>query len=230
MPYRLRGWRTRKKVSQFVHLWARGVARIVNLRVRTYGSVPLDTSGLLVSNHLGYLDIVTHGSIFPLRFSPSTEAMKIPVIGTLIRLTNPVVVDRTSPASSKRTLRDYAKTMLKGMYMIVYPEGTSTDGKNGLSTFKSTSFEAAISGNLPVLPVLTRYIEPAGSPSVCWYGDMSFLPHFWQVLGVPTIEAELRFLPAIFSEGRSRKEFSSAVHDIMDREYHKLQKRGFSEE
>jgi lyso-ornithine lipid O-acyltransferase len=202
------------------------VARLINLRVTTYGKVPLDTSGLLVSNHLGYLDIVTHATIFSLRFSPSTEAMKIPVIGTLIQLTNPVVVDRTSPTSSKRTLRDYAKTMLKGMYMIVYPEGTSTDGKNGLRPFKSTSFEAAISGNLPVLPILTRYIEPPGRPTVCWYGDMSFLPHFWQVLGVPSIEAELHFLPPIFSEGRPRKEFSRVVHDIMEGEYRNLKKKG----
>jgi lyso-ornithine lipid O-acyltransferase len=184
--------------------------------------VPDKISGLVVSNHLGYIDIIAHGTIFPPRFTPSEEVMRMPILGMIIRSSNPVVVNRRSSAASKRSLRDFAKTMRRGMYLIVYPEGTSTDGKSGVLPFKSTSFEAATTTGLPILPVLTRYIEPEGQSSVCWYGDMTFMPHFWRVLALPSIEAELHFLPPVFPEGRSRKELSSAVHDIMSAGYRKI--------
>jgi 1-acyl-sn-glycerol-3-phosphate acyltransferase len=111
--------------------------------------------------------------------------------------------------------------MKRGMYLIVYPEGTSTDGKSGILPFKSTSFEAALVGNSPIIPVITRYNEVPGRPTVCWYGDMTLLPHVWQILRFPSIEAEVRFLDPIMPEGRPRKELASFVHDVMVREYSK---------
>ena len=224
IPFRFRGWKSRKDVSYFVRNWARGIARIVNLHVNTHGDIPYAAGGLVVSNHLGYIDIITHGAIFPPRYTPSTEVMKMPIIAPIIQSSNPVVVNRRSAAASKQALRDFAKTMRRGMYLIVYPEGTSTDGKGGILPFKSTPFEAAAAADIPVLPVLTRYMEKEGDPPVCWYGDMTFLPHFWRVLGLRSIEAELYFLPPVFPEGRSRKALSSAVHDIMEREWERIKK------
>ena len=111
------------------------------------------------------------------------------------------------------------------MYLIVYPEGTSTDGKSGIRPFKSTSFEAAMAGRVPVLPVLTRYREVPGRPTVCWYGDMTLLPHVWQVLGFPSIDVELKFLPPIIPDRAHRKELASSVHRIMSAEYEKMTAR-----
>jgi hypothetical protein len=72
-----------------------------------------------------------------------------------------------------------------------------------------------------VLPVITRYRQAPGEPTICWYGDMTLLPHVWQVLAFPSIEAEVRFLEPIFPDGRSRKELASFVHESMSREYAK---------
>ncbi len=219
-PYQfIGGWKGVKKISRFTWLWNRGIAKIVNLRVKISGDIPSAPGGLVVSNHMSYLDIITHGSILPLRYSPKSEIAKWPVLGWYLGLSHPIWVVRESKQLSKKTLRDYAKTIKHGMYLIVYPEGTTTDGKSGILPFKSTSFEAAITADTPILPVLTRYKQAAGAPTVCWYGDMMLLPHVWQVLGLPSIEAELRFLQPIFPEGRSRKELASFVHVVMAREY-----------
>ncbi|MGD2279072.1 MAG: lysophospholipid acyltransferase family protein [Candidatus Omnitrophota bacterium] len=224
VPYRFRGWQGRKKISYLLRLWAKGMAKIVNLKIHTYGDAHGATGGLVVSNHLSYIDIIAHGTVFPPRFTSTTEIAKWPVIGPVVDFSNPVVVDRNSPASSRKAFRDFAKTMKRGMYLIVYPEGTSTDGKNGILPFKSTSFEAATAGDMPVIPILTRYREAPGRTTVCWYGDMTFLPHVWEVLGYPSIDSELHFMPPIYPEGRSRKKMSSYVHELMNCEYQKLAK------
>ncbi len=225
VPDRFRGWKGRKKIGRFTQLWLGGVARIINLRVHIHGNARGTESGLVVSNHLSYVDIIAHGVVFPLRFTSSTEVAKWPFIGWIIGLNHPVLVDRTSPSSSKKARRDFAKTINKGLYLIVYPEGTSTDGKNGILPFKSTSFEAATDGGMPVIPVLTRYREVPGRATVCWYGDMTFLPHVWGVLGHSSMDVELYFLPPIYPEGRNRKELAAYVHGIMDREYRQITDR-----
>ena len=222
IPYRFMGWEGRRKIAHLVQLWARGVAKIINLHVKTYGDAGDISSGLVVSNHLGYIDIITHGTIFPLRFTPKKEVVSWPLVGGIVSSSNPVIIDRTSKAASKNTLRNFIKTMRQGMYLIVYPEGTSTDGKRGIAPFKSTPFEAAILGKLPILPVLTRYRGPSGN-DISWYGDMKFFPHLWKILALNSIEAEVRFLPAIFPEGKTRKEMSTYVHNMMDREYRALE-------
>ncbi len=222
IPYRFGGWKGRRKISRIVHLWAKGVARILNLRIKTYGNIHDLPAGLVVSNHLSYIDVIVHGTVFPVRFTSTTEIAKWPVLGKIVDVSYPVLVNRESRPASRKASRDFAKTMKRGMSLIVYPEGTSTDGKNGILPFKSTSFEAAAAGNLPVLPVLTRYREPPGRPTVCWFGDMTLLPHMWQVLGFPSIDAELHILPPVSPEGRSRKELASCVYELMDREYRRI--------
>jgi 1-acyl-sn-glycerol-3-phosphate acyltransferase len=222
VPYQFKsGWTGVKRISRFTHLWSKGIAKIVNLRVKVCGEIPSFTGGLVVSNHLSYLDIITHGSVLPLRYSPKADIAKWPILGPYIGLSRPIWTDRESRRSSIKTLRAFAKTMKHGMHLIVYPEGTSTDGRRGILPFKSTSFEAAIIGNAPILPVLINYKEASGSQPICWYGDMTLLPHVWGLLRRRSIEARLRFLPPIYPEGRSRKELASFVHDIMAREYRK---------
>lgn len=219
ISYGFAGWRGRRGISRVINLWARGVAKIINLRIKICGDIPAVPAGLVVSNHAGYVDIITHGAVFPPRFAPSAEIAGWPVLGRIVALTDPVWVDRGLRASAKKVSRDFAKTMKRGMYLIVYPEGTSTDGRGDILPFKSTSFEAAIAGDVPVLPVVTRYHEDPDRPTVCWYGDMTFFPHFLRVLKLPYIEAELRFLPPVFPEGRNRKELASAVHGMMMQEW-----------
>ena len=223
MPHRLKGgWKSIKDISNFTHLWNKGLAKIINLRVKVSGHIPSAPGGVVVSNHLSYIDIVTHGSVLPLRYSPKSDIKRWPVLGWYLGLSRPIWTNRISKKASKKTLRDFAKTVNKGMYLIVYPEGTSTDGNSGILPFKSTSFEAAITVNAPIIPVLIHYKKRRGEATVCWYGDMMLLPHVWKVLGFPSIEAGLHFLRPILPEGRSRKELASYVHDLMAREYARL--------
>jgi len=217
LPNRLRGWKGIIATSKLVRIWGKGVAWISGISVKTYGKMPSKISGLVVSNHLGYVDIVVHAAIFPLRFTPSTDVRKMPIVGTVTAMSNALFVDRTSVTSAKKTARNFIKTMRKGMFLIVYPEATSTDGKRGILPFKSTPFDAASEGNMPVIPILTRYKEKPSQPEIPWYGDMTFFPHFWTLLGSRSIEAEVLFLSPIEPGEKSRKELAAYTHEVMSK-------------
>jgi len=230
LPYDLLGWKGRKRIASLLRAWARGVARICGIRVKIYGEPFAAEGGLVISNHLGFLDIIVHGTVFPLRFTSTTEIASLPVVGKIISLSHPVFVTRGASFSSKKASRDFAKTVRKGLYLIVYPEGTSTDGLNGVLPFKTTSFEAAARYDLPVIPLITRYREVPGRSTACWIGDMKFLPHLWELLSYPSIEAELHFMEPIRPEGRNRKELAEYAREKMDAECRRLVKEAESKE
>ena len=216
VPYQLRGgWSARRKIVFLARRWSRGVARIVGLRVNISGKMPSISTGLIVSNHLSYVDIVTYGCIFPLRYSARADMAKWPVLGSFVGLSHPVWIDRNSRQSSKNTARDFAKTVNHGISLVAFPEGTTTDGNSGILPFKSTVFEAAIAANAPITPAVIRYKQSPGEPTICWYGDMTLLPHLWRIMGLSSINAELRFLKPVFPEGQPRKELAGAVRDMM---------------
>lgn len=223
VPWQIRGdRRSIEKINRFTRLWSRGIARLVNLRVTVTGAQPDLAGALIVSNHTSYLDIITHGSLFPVRYAAKADIAAWPFLGWYLGQSRPIWTDRSSRQASEKALRAFTKTMKRGIPLIVYPEGTTTDGAHGILPFKSTAFEAAITGNVPVIPILTRYRDVPGRPTVCWYGDMTLMPHVWQVLGYPSIEAEVRFLAPVYPEGRSRKELAAYVQGIMAREYRAL--------
>ena len=223
IPFHGGGWDGIKKITRIAQLWSRGAVRIVNLKVKVFGDIDKEVPvGLVVSNHQSYVDIITHGMFFPLRYAPKSDVRKMPVLGSFIAISHPVWVDRHSRQSSKRTSEEFIETMKRDMYLIVYPEGTSSDGRQGVLPFKSTPFEAVMDENLPIYPVLIRYPEVPGRDTVCWYGDMTFFPHMWKALGRPDIDVELHILPPVRPNGMSRKEMAAHMHEMMDTEYRRI--------
>lgn len=221
LPNRLRGWKGIRATCELTRVWAKGIAFISGINITTFGKIYDKGAGLVVSNHLGYIDIIVHASLFPLRFTPSTDVAKIPVVGGVTAASNAIFVNRRSAPAAKKAVRDFTKTMKKGIFLIVYPEGTSTDGKEGIRGFKSTSFDAATGGRMPVIPVLTRYKEKPNESLVPWYGDMTFFKHLWNILGSRSIEAEVLFLAPIEPGDSSRKELAAFTHQVMSREWEK---------
>jgi 1-acyl-sn-glycerol-3-phosphate acyltransferase len=217
-PFFVGGWTAIKRVSKITLLWGSGIAQIMNLKVNIIGDISSFKGGLIVSNHMGYIDIIAHASSFPIRFTPKAEISRWPILGFFLGLNRPIWIDRRSKQKSRETMNQFRMTMKNGIPLIVYPEGTSTSGLDGILPFKSTPFEAAVSENCPILPIVTIYKDK----TVCWWGDMTLLPHIWQISGYKGIEVDLHVLPAVYPEGRSRKEMAKYVHDLMEEEYEKI--------
>ncbi len=188
-------------------LWA------LEVEVKVDGPVPEFRGGLVVSNHLGYLDILAHGSILPLRFAAKSDIRCWPLLGGYLSLFRPVWVDRRNRGRSGEAAAELDRTLRNGALPIVYPEGTSSDGLSGVLPFKTTAFEPAVAGNLPVLPLVTRYSDPEAA----WYGDAELLPHLARLLGRRRNEIHVAVLPPVFPlPGEDRKALAERCRRMIE--------------
>lgn len=216
-------WPGIRGAARWTQFWARGAARLIGLKVTLDGDPEAARGHLVISNHTGYLDVIAQGAVFPIRFAPKAEMRSWPLFGLLTALSRPVWVDRKNPVRAAQVSGEIRETLDHDLSMLVYPEGTSTDGRHGLLPFKSTAFEAAIRTKSPLLPVLIFHKEcPAGAFDPAWYGDVGFLPHIWGVLGLKEIHSCVYIMPEVTPlPGESRKELAARMHRLMTQAYEK---------
>ncbi len=184
------------------------LARLLGFRVTTVGEVPGAGPVLLVSNHVSWIDIVVFSATLPVSFIAKKEVGGWPLFGQMAKLQRTVFVDRQRRHKAAESLHEIAKRLGRGDILVLFPEGTSHDGKNMLP-FKSALFGVMELDDIPVVPVALTYTRIVGlpmthrqRPAVAWYGDMELPPHLWEVLKAGPIEAVLTFHPPVAKTGR----------------------------
>ncbi|UWZ82319.1 lysophospholipid acyltransferase family protein [Occallatibacter riparius] len=181
----------------------RGVLRSVGVRCTVSGTPP--THGLVVSNHLSYLDIAVFSSVMPCVFVSKAEIAKWPYFGLAARAGGTIFLDRSSRASAAAAASEIAERLRLPVPVLLFPEGTSTDGSEVLR-FHSALFQPAIDEHASVTAAALRYV-PDGDlreSEYCWYGDADFLAHLWKLLRAPGFSAEIVFgEPALHSDRRT---------------------------
>jgi len=217
-----------RRAPELTRFWARGLAKIIGLKVICHGDPDAFPGGLVISNHVGYLDIMAHGSLFKLKFAPKAEMRHWPLLGWLTAQSFPVWIDRSSRTKAAASSEAMADAMRKGFPMLVYAEGTSTDGEHGLLPFKSTAFEAVLQSGKNVLPCLTFYRSvPKSDAPLGWFGGIELLPHAWRILGLKELIAEVWIFDEIVpNPGETRKELALRVHDFLEQEFWRIKNRG----
>ncbi|HBK07726.1 MAG TPA: 1-acyl-sn-glycerol-3-phosphate acyltransferase [Acetobacteraceae bacterium] len=215
----------------FARLYWATFARLIGIKVRVIGA-PVKRSGgrpvVYVSNHSSWVDIPVVGGVLDGCFVAKGDVAGWPVIGTIARLGRTVFVSRNRASTGKE--RDNMRSMLKaGDNLILFPEGTSSDGSRVLP-FRTSFFAVAESragespAELPLIqPVSVVYDRlgylPTGRasrPVFAWYGDMDIASHFWRLtqnIGLrATVLVHTPLDPARFQD---RKALSQAVWQIV---------------
>jgi 1-acyl-sn-glycerol-3-phosphate acyltransferase len=200
---RLRGHSSLECRALWLHESAIFVMKKMGIGLRVIGDPP--AHGLLVANHLSYLDIMIFGAALPCYLVSKIEIGRWPFFGTLARSGGTIFVDRASRTSAE-SVTDVIAARLKGpITVLFFPEGTSTDGSR-LLRFHSRFYTPAVDANLPVTAAAVRYVAGDGTPEsrLCWYGEETFLPHVWRTLAGPDFSAEVRFgEPRIYASRRA---------------------------
>jgi len=189
---RLPRWRARIQ-----HLWSRGVCRILGVEVAVEGCAPRG-AGLLVTNHLSYLDVVVLGAQLPCAFVAKSEVARWPVLGFLARAMGTLFVPREERRALPELGERLRARLARGETLVLFPEGTSTAG-SAVLPFRPALLAPAIALGTPVSYAALGYTTPPGerpaSEAVCWWGDMTFVSHALALLGLPRIQASVRFGP-----------------------------------
>jgi 1-acyl-sn-glycerol-3-phosphate acyltransferase len=217
-----RRWESQRRIAKISLLWGKGIAWIFGFKTKIIGNPKQIAGGLVVSNHTGYVDILVHAGVWPIRFASKSTIKHWPFIGWFVYFGRPVWIDRTTISKAKIAEKEFRDSMANNVLLLVYPEGTSTSGKDGILEFKSTPFEAAVGGNNWIMPSIIRYGDTPDGKPVAWYDDMTFLPHLWRIFGYKRIYAEITIMEPFKPEGRNRKELAKFTHKKMAEEYRKI--------
>jgi len=189
---------------------SRRVLGIFKTEIQTSGSIP--TSGLLVSNHLSYVDILVIASITPAMFVAKREVKGWPVFGFFAKLAGTVFVDRERRTRVSQTTDEIQAALDQGALVVLFPEGTSSNGETVLP-FKSSLLEPAARQTHSLFAGLIQYQIDDGDvgEEVCYWKDMTLVPHLINLLSKRTIYASVRFMQ--LREGSTdRKELARQLH------------------
>jgi len=190
-----------RKRHHIAKLFFRGCSALTGLRLNISGKVG-DGVVLFAANHASYLDIPVLGATIDGGvFVAKSEVAKWPLFGFLARISRTVFISRNSTdAAQQRAL--LAGRMNKGSSLILFPEGTSTDGSH-TRPFKSTLFAALddVKRDAWVQPVSIIYarhrggelMSQAARENYTWFGEMTLAPHLLNVFGAKGCEIDIMF-------------------------------------
>lgn len=175
--------------------WARGLCRVLGVRVEVVGTPPAEP-GVLVCNHLSYIDIPVLAGYLDTVFVSKSEVERWPVIGFLARCMGTIFIERDRKRHIPEVNRRIDAALAAGDGVVVFPEGTSTNGSS-IAPFRGSLLAPAAEAQRPVQVASLSYRTPEGSPSasdsVCWWGDAPFVPHLLAFLTLERIDGRLEF-------------------------------------
>lgn len=231
-----------RAARRFPHWYHRQVCRVLGIHVNIEGAVTQDAPVLLVSNHTSWLDIPVLSAVAPVSFVAKKEVGSWPFVSSLARLQRTVFVDRGSRQAAGDTASEILDRLKIGDAIVLFAEGTSSDG-NRVLPFKTSLF-AAVKPSRAVLsaPSPAACVEPvvqtlaivythlhglplgrAERPRVGWYGDMEMQSHAWALLGAGPLAVTVRVSePVPLSRYADRKALAISSEKAVREAVHRI--------
>ena len=197
--------------AAWLQRWSRRTLRLIDMEVRVTGTEP--KPGLVASNHMSYLDVLVLSSIRPKIFLAKDEVKAWPLFGAFARWAGSVFIDRGKRSAVSTKAGEFQEVVAAGLPVVVFLEGTTTDGRSVLP-FRTALLEPAIKAGWPVAPCALHYqaVGARASDTIAYHGNMTLVPHLMGLLRrVVRSEARVAFGPAA-TECSDRKELAGSLH------------------
>jgi 1-acyl-sn-glycerol-3-phosphate acyltransferase len=204
---------TREARADWLHRFAGRAIRGLGIEVDVVGTFP--EHGAVISNHLGYLDIVVFAALHSCVFVSKAELQTVPMLGWMTTMAGTVYVARGHGGSAVKARSGMQAAADAGLPVVFFPEGTTTNGSE-LLKFHSGLLAQAMESGMPVTAAHLRYTLAADNDAtvaddVCYWGDAKMLPHIFKLLGLRGLRAEVRFAeePIRFSSDRMHRKMAA---------------------
>ena len=203
--------RTRRERALWLHRLCRRAVRIFGVEVQVGG--PFPERGVLIANHLSYLDIVVVASIHPCVFVSKVEIRSWPLLGWMTTMAGTVYVARGRGNSARQAGSEMRVAAEEGLPVVFFPEGTTSNGES-LLKFHSGLLSEALAAGQPITAAYLQYSLAANnggrraSDAVAYWGEQPMLPHVFGFLSLRGVRADVTIAsePIRFAEGvASRK-------------------------
>ena len=203
----------------------RAALGLLNMRVQVEGEVPRERYFFIVSNHVSYIDPLVLFNAIQAVFVTSVEVRENKTLGPLCRLSECYFVERRNKFNIKQEIADIGTYLRLGCNLVLFPEGTSSNGDQILR-FKTSFFQVAVNENAPILPVCLQYLQidgeditPTNRDSLYWYGNMGFFEHLVLILSLRSVRARITILPELPVAGRDKNTLASIAQQRIEECY-----------
>jgi 1-acyl-sn-glycerol-3-phosphate acyltransferase len=188
--------------------WSRQLLTILNIGIQIEGQQPTRGEGgcLIVANHVSWLDIFVLNAVHPAQFIAKSEVRDWPLIGWLSRRIGTIFIERAMRRNASLISRRVSLLLKQGVCVGLFPEGTTTDGKQ-VGHFHSALIQPAIDAGVRVCPMALRYQDEEGQPSsaAAFIGDTTLVQSIWRILRCPHLNALVVFTPALLTASENRR-------------------------
>jgi 1-acyl-sn-glycerol-3-phosphate acyltransferase len=157
--------------------WGKTLLLILGFVVKG-NSFPSVKKYILMPNHRSYIDVLLMAAYSPSTFVGKAEVLKWPVIGSAMKQGRAIIVDRKEMKSKIDTMRKIGESVMKGIPVTVFPEGTTFKGL-GILPFQNGTFKVAAEINIPIIPCAIHFHDKDDA----WVGEDLFVHHFFARCG-----------------------------------------------
>ncbi|MET3587253.1 1-acyl-sn-glycerol-3-phosphate acyltransferase [Pseudorhizobium tarimense] len=226
LPLQLVGLALNLRLRRYLpRVWHRIACRLMGIRIHVHRRVEKRRPLLLAANHASWKDILVLGAVADVVFIAKSEVADWPVFGVLAKLQKTIFVARDQKRKAGDQVNEIAQRLADGEIVVLFPEGTTSDG-NRVLEIKSSLFGAAAAA-VPQVPGQVVHVQPVAiaytrvygmamgryhRPIAAWPGDIELVPHLMGVLKAEAIDVEITFGDTIeFGTGDKRKILSANV-------------------
>lgn len=187
-----------------VRAWMRGLLRILNVNLRVRGNIQTGAV-LYCANHVSWLDIPCLRAVVDATFVAKSEVRRWPLVGGLAARAGALFLKRGSHEATSEIADSMTWRLAANKSVIIFPEGTSTDGSTVLR-FHARLYQSASRIDGYAQAIAIRYPRGSGiNPAIPFVGDDDLVGHLWRLLGEDTNDAELDFCAPLSTRGRERR-------------------------
>lgn len=221
----------RRRFSDNAAKYTKLICQLYNIKIEAHNVPQGHEPGLIVGNHLGFIDILVVHSLTKALFVTSEEMRRTPLLGIITEMAGCMYVDRKNRSNIKGELGSIVKTLQDGFRVTLYPEATSHNGEEILP-FKRTLLTAAGLAGTPIFPYCFNFKSINGGPfnmkyrdHVCWYGDITFFTSLLRSCSLREVVTEVIFLDPVYPKpDEDRAEVADEVRRRIVEKFKPVQK------
>ena len=189
-----------------IRWWSLGMLHRIGITLHVEGE-PAPGGGLLVSNHVSWLDIMVIHAVAPdARFVSKADVKSWPLASRLVDAAGTLYLEREKKRDALRVVQAMAEALAAGQRVAIFPEGTTSTG-HGLLPFHANLLQAAVAVQAPVQPAALRYSDASHDVSIAmeFIGKTTMTQSLWRSACGDRVVARLELLPARPTAGADRR-------------------------